>query len=895
MKRKRLFFSGAMIFLMLCSNLFAQTTGKISGTITDRETSAPLPGANIVIEGTNRGAAAELDGSFFILNIPPGSYNIKVMMMGYETMVFENLLVSVNRTSYIHAKMNATVLHTGESIIVQADRIATKKDQTSSIRNVSAEDIELLPVESTGAVVNLQAGVVQGHFRGGRSGEVSYMIDGMQIDNALNRGRTVDIDVEAVQDLEVITGTFNAEYGRAMSGVVNLITKEGGNDFHGSVSGYQGNYYTTHDHIFWGLEPGEINRNQDYRCSIEGPVWKNRIFFNTNVRYQNNKGHLMGIRRFNVTDLSDFTYYPNNYISQATGDSAEVPMNRSENLNISGKFSFKFHKNLMASLFMVYNDDVWHGYSHQYKYAPDGRNKSYRTSQMYTFQLNHLLATNAFYELKFSYTNNYSGWYLYKNPLDSRYISDTFHRGTSQTGFWTGGQEKGHSETTIERIDAKWDLTWQATKAHSFKTGVLYTIHKFDSRYQQILNRYRDTEFEEFFYEPEVMPDSSVYADIYYKEPIELAAYLQDKMEFDAMVINLGVRFEYFDPKTIYPTQLRNPGNMLDFPDNPEKMSEYPDTKPKTSLSPRFGLSYQIGKTALLRFSYGHFLQFPPFNSMYQNNSYVLGPTSYETTIGNPRVNPEKTVNYEVGYWQEITSYMDCEVALFYKDIYDLSTVNLFQTYNGVWYGVYSNKDYGNARGLEVKLNMKWNQIYFSTNYTLQYTRGNADNPRFTFNRAGNSQDPIPTLIPMSWDQRHTANFTLGYNTKNYGATATAYYGSGGIYTWSAIPENRLSRVNLYPNNSYKISTFSVDARAYYKLGTFVGLKTRLVLQIYNLLDNLNEYGVNGQTGRANQAIIRKEDLINHKSDFNTYEDRINNPANFSAPRQIKMGIELSF
>jgi len=886
----------ALILISLfISSSFAATTGKISGTVKDEKTNEPLIGANVIIEGHALGAATDSNGRFYILNVPPGVYNVIVQMIGYAKLTVENLDVSIGRTTQINAELRTEVIE-GEAVIVSANRVATKKDQTGSIRNVSSEDMALLPVESVGQIVNMQAGVVNGHFRGGRSGEVSYMIDGMQIDNALNRGQSVEMNVDAVQDMEVITGTFNAEYGKAMSGVVNLVTKDGNNEYHGSVSGYLGNYYTGNNDIWKGLDNTEIARNQDYRAYLDGPILKDRLFFFINARYQNAQNHLTGINRFEVDNLSSFADYPDNYYSEHTGDDEYVNMNRSENLNLSGKLTLRLGST-RTSLLYLKNEDEWHNYNRSYMYNPYGRPTSHRSSDMFTLKFNHPFSRRAFYEIKLSQISNTSGWYVYEDPLDARYIHDSYLDGTSYTGFYTGGQDKQHNISETIKRDAKFDLTWQVNQQHSFKMGVLYTAHDFDVKNRQILNIYRNTPLEEFpiFYRPEILPDSTIYTDMYDKQPIEISAYFQDKMEFEEMTLNIGLRYEYFDPNTVYPTQPRNPGNQLEFPDNPEKMSEYPDADVKTSISPRLGLGYQLGSSALLRFSYGHFTQFPPFSTMYQNNSYVIGTTSYETVVGNPKVLPEKTVNYEVGYWMEMNKFMDFEVALFYKDIYNLSTVNMVQTYNNVWFGLYGNKDYGNARGLELKYNAHYNDIYLNMNYTLQYTRGNADNPQFTFSRAGNSQDPVPTLIPMSWDQRHTLNVTLGYNTKKYGATLTSFYGSGGVYTWSPISDNKLARINLMPNNSYKPQTFTTDLKAHYNFARMFGLNMRLKVQIYNLFDQLNENGVNGNTGRANQAIIRDEDRLAHKSDFVTYDERIFNPSAYSTPRQIKVGLEINF
>ena len=145
-----------------------------------------------------------------------------------------------NRTLSLDIEMEETVLE-GEVVTVEVNRLAQKKDQTGTIKNISGDEINALPVENVGAVVNMQAGVVNGHFRGGRNTEVTYMIDGVQVDEAFGGGSaTVEIQPEAVQDLEVITGTFNAEYGNAMSGVVNQVTKSGSNTIEGVTSTWTG-------------------------------------------------------------------------------------------------------------------------------------------------------------------------------------------------------------------------------------------------------------------------------------------------------------------------------------------------------------------------------------------------------------------------------------------------------------------------------------------------------------------------------------------------------------------------------------------------------------------------------------------------------------------------------
>ena len=263
--------------------------------------------------------------------------------------------------------------------------------------------------------------------------------------------------------------------------------------------------------------------------------------------------------------------------------------------------------------------------------------------------------------------------------------------------------------------------------------------------------------------------------------------------------------------------------------------------------------------------------------------------------MGNTLLEPEKTITYEIGLWQELNQMMALDVALFYRDIYNLLTTKTISTYNQVRYGLYSNKDYGNVRGLELKLDMAFGQLKGMVNYTLQYTRGNADSPGQTFDRAGNNQDPVNRFIPMSWDQRHTLNGSLIYGTDKYGGSMTAYYNSGSPYTFAPQSESVLSRINLYPNNDYRPEKYSVDCSFYYRFKLPGGYNANLDVNIYNLFDRLNEEWVNDQTGRAYTAVIKGTDIASHRSDFNDYEDRVKNPSMYSSPRMVKIGVGVNF
>ncbi|MDZ7260657.1 MAG: TonB-dependent receptor [candidate division KSB1 bacterium] len=747
----------------------------------------------------------------------------------------------------------------------------------------------------------------------------------------------------------MITGTFNAEYGRAMSGIVNVVTKDGQDEFHGSISGHFSNFYTQNSDVFIGLKNTEVTRNQDYKVQLEGPIWKNHLSFFTNLRYQDEKGYLNGIRRFNVDDYTDFSQPTpaevipiptpwdayiagSRYYSEHTGDNAIVPLNPTRTYSFLGKLTFKPAANLKLSLLHTLNYDerpfasglTEEGVAqptpelleaHSYKYKPDGRAKHYKNTQMYLFQVQHLLSPVAFYDLKLSYTNYDYKRFLYEDPLDPRYV----HRNYEQWGggFRTGGQDYVHLERTLRDLNVKYDITWQVNKQHSLKTGFLYTHHRLHHEPIEVQSKHRGTPEAFKFtydttrqkivfhpYDPEVLPDSAISMDIYTKEPYEFSCYLQDKMEFDAMVINLGVRYDYFNPNTHYPSQLRNPANQLTFYKkdetgkeilDPERMSRYLKAEPQVQISPRLGLSYTLGRVAVLHFSYGHFFQMPPLSALYTNHRFLIPPNDFATILGNPRIKAEKTVQYEMGVWQEIMPRMSLDLSVYYRDIYDLQSAIVVTTYNQIKYGLYSNKDYGNAKGFELKFDYMTGPLSFILNYTLQYTRGNADNPKSTFTRAGQSLDPVPRLIPLAWDQRHTLNASVAYNKKNYGVSLTGYYNSGLPYTFRPVSVSPLSKQTLYPNTAKRPSTFTVDLKGHYDVHLGGSQKIRLFLSIYNLLDRKNEIHVNSSTGRAYTAIIYPVDVAVFRSNYNDVYDAVRNPAMFSPPREIKFGIGYVF
>ncbi|UCE05815.1 MAG: TonB-dependent receptor, partial [bacterium] len=175
-----------LLMLLIITPVFSGTTGKIAGKVTDAENGAPLPGANVIIEGTTMGAAANFRGEFIILNVPPGSYTLKASMMGFNVVNLTDVRVMIDLTSNVDFQLKSLVLDMGEEVTIVAERPLIHKDITSSRAIIGTEEIAEMPVENFHQVLELQAGVVKGsggeiHIRGGRSGEIAYLVDGLSV------------------------------------------------------------------------------------------------------------------------------------------------------------------------------------------------------------------------------------------------------------------------------------------------------------------------------------------------------------------------------------------------------------------------------------------------------------------------------------------------------------------------------------------------------------------------------------------------------------------------------------------------------------------------------------------------------------------------------------------
>ncbi len=861
--------------LMTSYSAFGGTTGKVAGKVVDSQNGQPIIGASVVVVGTQSGAASDLNGDYVIINLPPGTYSIRASAVGYSAMLVNNVRVSADLTTNVEFKLTEASIQTKE-VVVTAHRPLIQKDLTSSETTIGASQIQTLPVEDVQSLVNLQAGVVDGHFRGGRSGEVAYMIDGLNVNDVYSGDPTLQVENSAVQEIQVISGTFNAEYGQAMSGVVNVITKDGGDHVTGSFSTYAGSYLTSHTNIFWNTGTFRPQSIYNFDGVLSGPVplTNKRVSFFLNGRFYNNDGYLYGKRVYEPTDSSNYGTSP--WQIQATGNGAYVPMSPDRRWTVLGKLSFKVFSADNLDFTGLYQNQYSKIYDQNFRLNPDGTYQTLNGSYEGSLEFTHVFSDKTFLTLRGSILDGRYYQYLYSNPLDMRYVDPSRLNQRPADTFFTGGTENYHYNHDSRTYTAKGDLTSQVTDHHLIKLGFEFDYNRLWLHDYQV-HRDPTTNYLPALPAPD-SPDNLQYL----RYPYQFSAYAQDKIEYNYLIVNAGVRLDYFNPRYLVP---QNPNALPNSPLLPAAV--------KYQLSPRLGLAYPITDRGVIHISYGNFFQIPPLQYLYEDPGFkvVVASGQVSTIMGNADLKPQQTTAYEVGLQQQLTDDIAVDATLYYKDIRNLIDTQILNYLNGAaQYARYINLDYGNVKGIVISFEKRLsNNFAANIDYTYQIATGDASDP-LTVYQAYQTNPPAETpksLVPLNWDRTHSLNLTMTYGVPdNYDISVIGQMGSGLPYTPS---QSTYQSAGVNSARMPAFYTFDLYATKYFELG---GRRFSVFMKVYNLFDTENVLNVFTDTGSASYTTALVLDPP--PQGVNSLAEYYTRPDFYSAPRQILVGFQVN-
>ncbi len=904
-----------ILFLFIFAGLIiAGETGRIAGRVVDAKTGEPLIGVDVIVEGTPYGAATDENGNYLIINVPVGTYTVAAHYIGYTVARVKGVKVLIDQTTTVDFRLKPAALTT-DTVTVTAKRQLVIKTAVQTARVVSTKEFTRLPVNTLGGVVSLQAGVSGGHFRGGRTGEVAYVVDGISTQDPFYKNSYSNPSTEAIKEVIVLTGGFDAEYGDAMSGVVQVVTREGEDKFSFKIK------YLT-DELFGPI--GELAKADRIKAA--------------NFGYDRVQGHIGGrlVKGLYYFVAGDY-YNTEDYAAHRY----KVPR-PNEQIGIEGKLTLKKIKGFpKITVGGNLTAEQWKWYSETWRYWLDHYVARKQYGRRLQTNFNWLLGTNTVIELKAGYfyqdvtvgpvdwddmeadSNNIwrklGIWkpYIMKGekyvlhndtlPPDSavRYMylmpeEDAFKQASyginnpyGVYGMYVGeGDYRLFHFRSSATYTIKGDLTYNYKKTHEFKTG-------FETKF-----------FDLKLYENSLPWDPQPFWDAYNYHPMQLAYYVQDRADFEGLILRIGLRFDYLDSdayKRMFPDSLFRTDTVK--------------AKPKFQISPRLGIAFPITDRIKFRFSYGHFFQTPGFTYLYESLHADIARRG-NIIVGDPDLDAEKTIAYETGFEAQLSDYLAFDFTVFYKDIYGLLGTQLIPALP-ISYYLYQNMDYGRVKGFEITFRkVLHNFWYLNISYTYQIAKGTGADPWSHYLGDMPQKDYY-----LSFDRPHTLNINPGISLPRqlplflggWDISFVARYVSGTPYT----PTNeRGERAGEY-NSARRPATFSIDSRIYKSI-SLGRVALTFYVDIYNILNTELITNVHSATGSPSwdgriitpsqfpSGYIIIVDIFYHPAMdtdhdgyitsnewYNAYmaarKPLVDNVDNYGNPRIVRLGISIEF
>lgn len=839
-------FSFWLMMLLTASLTMGGTTGKLAGRVVDKQTGEPLIGANIIIKSLsqNIGASTDAEGYYYIINLPPGSYDVAISYIGYS-MLEKRVSIKVDQTTTLDVQLSSTELLTGE-VIVTGEKTVVQRDQNATIQRTSAEELAVMPVNTISGVLQLHTGVVNTgtlHIRGGRAGEVGYYIDGYRVEDPLFNSAVADINNQAIQEMELLSGTFNAEYGNALSGVVNIVTKDNTDKYKGNIS-----YKRTK----LGIEEESNNLNERYiEGTFSGPVWKGSPL-----------GFMVSGKKI---DAESYYYSGNSQLTPTGNESIEFskvkPFGFNDMFSLVGKLTWIPFNSAKITLLNNFSKREWKNYNHILRFIEDTTYINESSSNLLGLNFKHAVNKDLFYDIRLSFYNYtyqraVNGWApeQYTYPTYSTFTNSLFYR-TLASPVYEDQKTKSYS--------LKGDVTWQINRFNLVKAGL--EIKSNDLDYFYLSN-------------PKNLQDQI--KNVYRKKPLEGSAYIQDKIEFETIILNLGLRYDYFDAST-------------SFVDDPLDPNSKKDSDLKSSLSPRVGIAYPVKDNMVFHFAYGQFFQRPEYQTLYNNLDRKFANRG-TTLFGSPTLKPEKTSSYELGVNASFSNTTSGHVTFFSKKIENL--IGVAWNYVPRAFAYYVNEDFATVKGFEASVKSRFQNLSITVNYTFSVAKGSSSNQQERYSNVYNIVG-VQSLrfLPLDFDQRHTGNIQIAADFRKsegpFGILPSVFenstiyiigqYGSGLPYTFNParaiyVAEQNNSRLperinfDLFARKTFTVSDFD--------LGLFIDVR--------NLLNRKNIVSVYSATGSP---------VLTGDQTFKATPDYMQDPTNFASPRTIYVGLEFGF
>lgn len=908
---------------LLADSARAQDAGRISGTVRDAASGRALPFATISIPQLRKGALSDTKGDFLITGVPAGSYTVRCQFLGY-TDAEQPAAVTAGGATRLDFSLKEVIVRQEKEVVVTGERPLVEVNVGTTVRSITSKDIQNLPVQTLSDVLEKQAGITtendQIHVRGGRSDETIFVVDGVVNRNLITGQSTAgNINARSVAEVNVITGGFDAKYGQALSGVVDVKLKEGGDRIHGGFSTQGGRFDTRY-----------------LSGQLSGPDWLTGGLSHLGIKLPGSSTFLLDVS----ADLTN-TYLPN--IRDLSGD---------RKLRSGYTDTFFGNKFRWGDFWMPEEENTWRGL-YKWTWKPETSNKiDFSLSKRISFDqgftsrpfedvtgfdisfpwqwtrrldhfgtvtqdnntqaLNwtHLLDKTSFFSLQLSrfftaYNLSVSGksWKEYEQPQDASLPDslDTFY-------FADTGDYFRWADTYSEILSLTGGYTTRRWKGHAFEAGFRHDAQNV---------QYVTIEFP-WDFDPDGLGSSH---DLWHVYPAQGDAFLQDQVQYEGFAANVGLRLDYWFPgeqleravadtsnhnitQTTRDGFLRDTGSLF-------------GRRVKAHFSPRIQVSHPITEKDNFFFNYGQFTQFPPYFYVYSKLTSVSSETF--PIIGNANLNPEISVQYEVGARHTFRDDLAGNATFFWKDIYDYPTSTIFRRTQGaelVDVLIYRNQDYARSRGFELEFEKRRRTFWrYKLTYGFSVASGKSSDPneaKLVEESGGDAAETRLGEVFVFWNRPHRATASIDFRVdsdqeaprlfgwkmpRGWGINLFAEGQSGRAYT--PVQREGEEAAKPFSKNAPFQATFDLRLNKEIHLGG--GQRLNLTLTGNNVLNAHIPRRIDPLTGRgyeAGQGLFSQDELDRLPSDearaFRLLA-QLDNPSNYLAPSEWRLGLDYDF
>jgi outer membrane receptor protein involved in Fe transport len=808
---------GFALVLLAPSSLLAGTTGIIEGTVRDKQTGDPLPGVNVFIPVLQVGTSTDREGAFSLPNVRAAKYEIRFTHVGFKTFVLQNVTVNPDLRTRLRIALEQTAVQLEEIVVVQ-EKPLIQTDVTATTFMVSGEELRALPIQQSYEFIGYKPGTtVEGNIRGGKATEVSYLVDGLPVLDLLRGGIATTLPISSLVGMSIYTGGFDAEYGNALSGVVNLVTRAGGNEF--AFFGRAGS-----DHFFGGTQD---SRQTEFEGTTSGSLIRDRLFF-----VAAGSGIFSGTRWWQ--DVQKVFPWPTD-----------------RSLNGFGKIDYVATTSLRLGVQILSSDHDWRDYEFPWRYNLAGLPPEKKTSHRLALTASQTLGKDFYYSASLS-------WYTIHSrigqggkdavPVNEPYQYDFFLR------YVVSGSRAWWMDARQNTYTAKIDVTRKGSDEHLFKFGLELNQYNLASDLLKLEPR------ETYFGKPLLYEPQQDFSSVYSYSPRSGSFYAQDKIDLlkEGVLLSIGLRYDFLDPRASRPAiEAAVAGDSATFAAGPDRKARF-----KQQVSPRFGMAMPVGEKAYLFFNLGWYFQHPLFDYLYTGIDRIALGRGISAVTGNPDLEPERSTAWEASFKYALPLDVVASIVYFKKETTNLTDTKTFIPGDSKVAGTYGfaefvNDPYASVRGLEIMMSRERGEwVTGELSYTYMFAEATSGSSYDGYFIAQYGLPPARRITPLSWDQRHTvkAQVTIS-RVRNFSVTTFLQWHSGRPYT--AYPTSTgfepVNGGNFILNNARMPDYLNLDLRAekHFPVGLGQSSLLTLYLELRNLTNqkNVSWMDSNGRIG----------------------------------------------